>query len=34
MHTEYQIGVALQGFDVGGVDGGGACVPDVESTVV
>ena len=34
VHIEYQIGVALQGFDVGGVDGGGACAPDAKSTVV
>ena len=34
VHVEDQIGVALQGLDVGGVVGGGACIPDAESAVV
>lgn len=34
VHAEDQIGVALQGLDVGGVAAGGACVPDAESAVV
>jgi len=34
VHAEDQIGVALQGLDMGGVAGGGACVPNAESAVV
>lgn len=32
--AEDAIGVALEGLDVGGIAGGGACVPDAEGAVV
>ena len=34
VHAEDQIGVPLQGLDMGGVAASGACVPDAESAVV
>ena len=34
VHAKDQIGVALQGLDVGGVVGGGVCIPDAESAVI